>query len=365
MNEYKIAVIKGDGIGPEIVDSALRVLDSVQDKFGFKVTREEFLAGGCAIDATGKPLPDETLEGCKSSDAVLLGAVGGPKWDTIEPSLRPERALLGLRSGLGLYANLRPAIMFEELKDASPVKNIDHMDIMMVRELTGGIYFGDSDSYACKDILPDGTPKVRIAYDTESYSEGEIRRITDLAFRIARGRDKHLTLVDKANVLASSRLWREIAEDVHENYNDVTLDYLYVDNCSMQLISRPGDFDTIVTSNMFGDILSDEAGQITGSVGMLPSASLGKPGTPGLFEPIHGSAPDIAGTGKANPLATILSVSMMLRWQFGETEAADSIENAVKKALADGYRTSDIARGNADEKPVDTAGMTDAVIAGI
>ena len=365
MNDYKIAVIKGDGIGPEIVDSALKVLYAVQDKFGFKVTCEEYLAGGCAIDVTGKPLPEETLEGCKNSDAVLLGAVGGPRWDGIEPSLRPERALLGLRSGLGLYANLRPAIMFEELKDASPVKNIDHMDIMMVRELTGGIYFGDSDSYSCNDILSDGTPKVRIAYDTESYSEGEIRRITDLAFRIARGRNKHLTLVDKANVLTSSRLWREIAEDVHENYRDVSLDYLYVDNCSMQLISRPGDFDTIVTSNMFGDILSDEAGQITGSVGMLPSASLGKPGSPGLYEPIHGSAPDIAGTGKANPLATILSVALMLRWQFGETEAADSIENAVKQALASGYRTSDIARGNADENPVDTAGMTAAVIAGI
>lgn len=365
MSEYKIAVIKGDGIGPEIVDSALRVLDSVQKKCGFKITREEYPAGGIAIDTCGKPLPDETLEGCKAADAVLLGAVGGPKWDHIEPSLRPERALLGLRSGLGLYANLRPAIMFEELKDASPVKNIDSMDIMMVRELTGGIYFGDSDSYACKDILSDGTPKVRIAYDTESYSEGEIRRITDLAFRIARGRKKHLTLVDKANVLTSSRLWREIAEDVYDNYRDVTLDYLYVDNCSMQLISRPGDFDTIVTSNMFGDILSDEAGQITGSVGMLPSASLGKPGTPGLYEPIHGSAPDIAGTGKANPLATILSVAMMLRWQFGETKAAEAVESAVKTALAQGYRTSDIARGNAEEKLTDTAGMTDAVIAGL
>ncbi|MBQ7628374.1 MAG: 3-isopropylmalate dehydrogenase [Clostridiales bacterium] len=365
MNEYKIAVIKGDGIGPEIVDSALRVLDRVQDKFGFRVNYEEFLAGGCAIDKYGMPLPDETLKGCRASDAVLLGAVGGPKWDSIEPSLRPERALLGLRSGLGLYANLRPAIMFEELKDASPVKNIDKMDIMLVRELTGGIYFGDSDSYSCNDILPDGTPKVRIAYDTESYSEGEIRRITDLAFRIARGRNRHLTLVDKANVLTSSRLWREIAEDVHDDYRDVSLDFLYVDNCSMQLISRPGDFDTIVTSNMFGDILSDEAGQITGSIGMLPSASLGKTGTPGMYEPIHGSAPDIAGTGKANPLATILSVAMMLRWQFGENEAADAVGEAVRKALAGGYRTSDISRGNAGEIPVDTNGMTDAVIAGL
>ncbi|SCW41059.1 3-isopropylmalate dehydrogenase [Ruminococcaceae bacterium YRB3002] len=359
---YRIAVIKGDGIGPEIVSSAMKVLSSAAARFGFGVEYNEVLAGGCAIDACGVPLPSYTLDACRASDAVLLGAVGGPKWDGIEPSRRPERALLGLRSGLGLYANLRPALLFPELASASPLKNAGAIDILIVRELTGGIYFGENGSYESSDLLADGTVKGKVAYDTEAYSEGEIRRIVKQAFEFARGRGRKLTLVDKANVLASSRLWREVASSVASDYPDVALDFLYVDNCTMQLIGRPSSFDVIVTSNMFGDIISDEAGMITGSIGMLPSASLGAPETPGMYEPIHGSAPDIAGTGKANPLATILSAAMMLRWSLGEKAAADAIEDAVKKVVADGYRTPDIASGADGEISVDTDGMTEAVL---
>lgn len=359
---YKIAVIRGDGIGPEIVDSALKVLDKAESISGFSTERSYVLAGGSAIDSCGIPLAYGALETCQASDAVLLGAVGGPKWDSVDPSIRPEKALLALRKGLGLYANLRPAIMYKELASASPLKNAGDIDIMIVRELTGGIYFGENGSFESAEIMADGTVKGKVAYDTESYSEGEITRIVRQAFEFAMGRRKKLTLVDKANVLRTSRLWREIATSLSSEYPEVALDFLYVDNCSMQLIGRPSSFDVIVTSNMFGDILSDEAGMITGSIGMLPSASLGKPGTPGLFEPIHGSAPDIAGTGKANPLATILSVAMMLRWSLGEVGAADMIENAVKGVISAGYRTPDIANGEDGEISVNTAEMTDAVV---
>lgn len=331
-----IAVIPGDGIGPEVVKEAIKVLNKVAEKFGHEFKYEYLLAGGCAIDATGKPLPEETLEKAKKADSVLLGAVGGPKWENI-PGIRPEQALLGLRGGLNLYANLRPAVMYKELSSASPLKSEiigDGIDIMIVRELTGGIYFGESGRSA------DGNS----AYDTESYSKAEVERLLIHAFEIAMKRNKHVTVVDKANVLESSRLWREVARTVAPRYPEVRVDYLYVDNASMQLVRNPGQFDTIATSNIFGDILSDEASQITGSIGMLPSASLGD-GTFGMYEPVHGSAPDIAGQNKANPLATILSAAMMLRYSFNMTSEADCIENAVGKVLEDGIRTGDIATG--------------------
>lgn len=361
MKTYKIAVIAGDGIGPEVTGSAVSVLKRVGELSGFGLEFTECDAGGCAIDKYGIPLPESTLLTCKASDAVLLGAVGGPKWDSVEPSKRPERALLGLRSGLGLYSNLRPALMFKELSSASPLKNVDSIDLLIVRELTGGIYFGRHGRSDSSELLSDGSVKGLTAYDTEEYSTAEITRILKEGFRYAMGRNKKLTVVDKANVLETSRLWREIAESLKPSYPEVQVDYLYVDNCSMQLINRPSTFDVIVTSNMFGDILSDEAGMITGSIGMLPSASLGAPGTPGMYEPVHGSAPDIAGTGKANPLAAILSASMLLRWSLGQTEASDRIEKAVRDTLADGFRTSDI-RSSDEDKIVDTVGMTQEVI---
>jgi len=367
MKSYNIAVIAGDGIGPEVTSSAVNVLKAVSSKCGFELNFDERLFGGASIDAYGAPLTEETLSVCKASDAVLLGAVGGPKWDKVDPSIRPEKGLLNIRKGMGLYSNLRPALMFEQLADASPLKNIGAIDILIVRELTGGIYFGERGRKDSDEILPDGTPKGVIAYDVESYSVGEITRIVRQGFTYAQGRNKKLTVVDKANVLESSRMWREITESLKPEYPNVEVDYLYVDNASMQLIARPSSFDVIVTSNIFGDILSDEAGQITGSIGMLPSASLGTPGTPGLYEPVHGSAPDIAGTGKANPLATILSAAMLLRWSLNETQAADMIENAVRKVLADGYRTVDILGNSSDSslKVVDTTKMTEAVIASL
>ncbi len=340
--KYNIAVIPGDGIGPEITSSAIEVLVAASSKKDVEIATRELKAGGDAIDSFGIPLPQETIFSAKDSDAVLLGAVGGPKWDEMEPELRPERAILGLRSGLGLYANLRPVVVYDELKDASPLKNPGQVDFVIVRELTGGIYFGKNGVYQSGDRLPDGTVKGKVAFDTESYSEGEINRILKIAFELAMKRRKKLTLVDKANVLVSSRMWRTLASQMSFDYPEVEFDCLYVDNASMQLISRPSSFDVIVTSNMFGDILSDEAGQIAGSIGMLPSASIGAPGTPGLFEPIHGSAPDIAGQNKANPFATILSAAMMMRIMFGEEEIASDIENAVKKTIASGLRTSDI-----------------------
>jgi 3-isopropylmalate dehydrogenase len=333
--KYQIAVIPGDGIGPEVTTEALKALHAVGRLFGHEFTCTTVLMGGCAIDACGEPLPEATLKVCRQSDSVLLGAVGGPKWDTLPGSQRPEAALLRIRAELGVYANLRPAIVFPQLIDASPLRPEiigNNLDVLIVRELTGGIYFGKRGRTA------DGTG----AFDTEYYTVPEIERILKIGFVAARGRKRHLTVVDKANVLESSRLWREVAIRMAKEYPDVKTDYMYVDNCAMQLVRNPTQFDVLVTSNMFGDILSDEASMITGSIGMLASASLGD-GKCGLYEPIHGSAPDIAGTGKANPLATILSVAMMLRHSFQLEREAVAIENAVRVVLDRGARTADIA----------------------
>ena len=335
MADYKIVLLKGDGIGPEIVNQAVKVLDKTAEKFNFTVEYDEALLGGCAIDATGVPLPDETVEKCKNADSVLLGAVGGPKWDSLAGNVRPEAGLLGIRGALGLFANLRPAVIFEPLKSASPIKDEiigGSLDIMIVRELTGGIYFGERGR---KEV--DGNPA---AWDTEMYSVPEVERIARVAFDLAMKRNKKLTSVDKANVLESSRLWRETVIKVSKDYPEVELNHMYVDNCAMQLVRNPGQFDVIVTSNIFGDILSDEASMISGSIGMLASASLSEKKS-GLYEPIHGSAPDIAGLGIANPLATILSVAMMLRYSLDRADAADAIEAAVAKVL-ENNRTPDI-----------------------
>ena len=334
--KYNIAVIPGDGIGPEVINEAIKVLDAVGGKYGHEFNYTQVLAGGAAIDAAGECLPQETIDIAKKSDAVLLGAVGGPKWDSLPGDKRPERALLGIRKELGLFANLRPAIMFDELKDACPIrpeKVEGGLDLLVVRELTGGIYFGER---GYKD-----TNMGKAAYDIEQYSEGEVKRIAEVAFDMAMKRNKKVTSVDKANVLESSRLWRKTVADVAKNYPEVELENFYVDNTAMQLVYNPKQFDVIVTSNIFGDILSDEASMITGSLGMLPSASLAE-GNFGMYEPVHGSAPDIAGTGKANPMATILSAAMMLKYTFGLSDEADAIESAVKKTLAAGYRTPDI-----------------------
>lgn len=327
-----IALVPGDGIGPDIVSEAVKVLDKIAEKYNHEFTYTTYLAGGCAIDATGKPLPEETLKGCQESDSVLLGAVGGPKWDKVASDLRPEKALLGLRGGMGLFCNLRPAILYKQLSDACPLRKEivgEGLDIMVVRELTGGIYFGkrgrDENS----------------AFDTMSYTVEEIERIVRKGFEIARKRQKRLCSVDKANILNSSQLWRSIVERLASDYPDVEVSHLYVDNAAMQLVRNPRQFDVIVTENMFGDILSDEASQITGSIGMLPSASL-RSDSFGMYEPIHGSAPDIAGKDLANPIATILSVAMMLRYTFGLQTEADAIEGAVSKVLDANYRTSDI-----------------------
>ncbi len=337
--EYRLAVIPGDGIGPDVVEQTLRVLDKVGEKFGHTFHYQKVLAGGCAIDATGACLPQETIDVCKQADAVLLGAVGGWKWDNLPGDQRPERALLGLRKALGLFANLRPALLFEQLADASPLKPeilAGGLDIVVVRELTGGIYFGEK-GFRDTDLGP-------AAYDVEQYAEEEVRRIAKVAFDMAMKRNKHVTSVDKANVLESSRLWRRVVAEVGKDYPEVTLDNLYVDNAAMQLVRNPRQFDVIVTSNIFGDILSDEASQITGSIGMLPSASLAQ-GNFGMYEPVHGSAPDIAGQDKANPMATILSAAMMLRYTFGLSQEADAVENAVKAVLDQGYRTPDLFAG--------------------
>ncbi|MCI9575082.1 MAG: 3-isopropylmalate dehydrogenase [Clostridiales bacterium] len=335
MKTFQITLLKGDGIGPEIVDQAVKVLNKTAEKFHFSVTYDEALLGGAAIDATGQALPSETVEKCKASDAVLLGAVGGPKWDSLPGNQRPEAGLLGIRGALGLFANLRPAVIFEALKEASPIKPEiigDALDIMVVRELTGGIYFGQRGR--------DTKDGVESAYDTERYSVPEVERIARIGFEMASKRNKKLCSVDKANVLESSRLWRATVARIGEEYPDVELTNMYVDNCAMQLVRNPKQFDVILTSNIFGDILSDEASMISGSIGMLASASLGK-NQFGLYEPIHGSAPDIAGTGLANPLATILSVAMMLKYTLNIPEAAQAIEDAVAKALTKA-RTADI-----------------------
>lgn len=350
--KYSIALIRGDGIGPEIVEEAVRALDAAARRFDFSLKYREAPMGGCAIDEFGTPLPKDTVSVCRDSDAVLLGAVGGPKWETLPGHLRPEAGLLGIRAALGLYANLRPAVLFDSLRDACPLKpelTANGLDLLMVRELTGGIYFGERG----RRIGERGEE----AYDTERYSVIEIERIGRAGFEAAKKRRKKLTSVDKANVLESSRLWRETMHRLAKEYPDVAYDDMLVDNCAMQLVRNPERFDVVVTSNLFGDILSDEASMITGSIGMLPSASLGS-GSLGLFEPIHGSAPDIAGTDAANPLATILSAAMLLRYSLNLPQAADAIERAVKTALEQGWRTADIA---AAKPAVGTREMGDVV----
>ena len=340
--EFNIALVPGDGIGPEIVGSTVKVLEATAKKFGHTFNFSTYLAGGCAIDKYGEPLPQSTIDGCLASDSVLLGAVGGPKWDHLSGASRPEKALLGLRKELGLYTNLRPASLQPALAEACVLRpDIAEkgFDLMIVRELTGGIYFGERGRNEAGDA----------AFDTEAYSVAEIERVARRAFEIARKRRKHLTSIDKANVLETSRLWRETVHHLGETeFPDVTLDDMYVDNAAMQLIRAPSFFDVIVTSNMFGDILSDEASQVTGSIGLLASASLGDTSR-GMYEPIHGSAPDIAGKDLANPIATILSASMMLRYSFDLSAEADYIENAVTAVLQDGWRTADIKAPDAQE----------------
>ncbi|AQS58027.1 3-isopropylmalate dehydrogenase [Desulforamulus ferrireducens] len=351
---YKIALLPGDGIGPEIVPQAVRVLKAVGQRFDREFQCETALIGGAAYDATGHPLPEETLRLCQASDAIILGAVGGPKWDNLEPHLRPERgALLPLRKQLGLYANLRPATVNFALADASPLKYdlVAGLDILIIRELTGGLYFGEKR----REDLPGGGQK---AVETLEYSTEEVERVVRLAFTMAQKRGKKLTSVDKANVLESSRLWREVVEELAKEYPDVELNHMLVDNCAMQLVRHPKQFDVMVTENMFGDILTDLASQLTGSIGMLPSASIG--GQVALYEPIHGSAPDIAGKNIANPIATILSVAMMLRISFQLEEEAAAIERAVDSVLQQGYRTGDIMQPG--KIRLGTVEMTDAII---
>ncbi len=332
----KIAVLPGDGIGQEVVAAALSVLEKVDQKYGLKVETEQANVGGTAYDESGTPLPDATLQLAKEADAVLLGAVGGPKWEPLDYSVRPERALLGLRAELDLFANLRPAKIYPALVDASSLKRevVEGIDIMVVRELVGGIYFGQPKGV---EKLADGTER---GFNTLTYTTPEIERIAKVAFEVARKRGSRLCSVDKANVLECTELWRRVVIDVHKDYGDVELSHMYVDNAAMQLVRWPKQFDVIVTTNMFGDILSDCAAMLTGSIGMLPSASLA--GAKGMYEPVHGSAPDIAGQDKANPLATILSVAMMLQYSFGQMEAAADIEQAVTKVLDQNYRTGDI-----------------------
>ena len=335
---YTIGVIKGDGIGPEIVNEAIKVLDAVAVAEDINFNYKEMLMGGAAIDATGVPLPDETVQGVKQCDAVLFGAIGGPKWDTLERHLRPESGLLGLRKAMGTYANLRPATVYDELVNASTLKPevLKGVDIMVVRELTGGIYFGQP-----REELEDR------AYNTMIYTRAEVERIARVAFDIAMKRDKRVCSVDKANVLEVSQFWRDIVEEIAKEYPEVELSHMYVDNAAMQLIRDPKQFDVILTGNIFGDILSDAASMLSGSIGLLPSASTGD--GVGLYEPIHGSAPDIAGQGIANPIATIASAAMMLRYALDESSAANRIDNAIKKALAEGYRTGDIGAYDAKE----------------
>ena len=348
-----IALLKGDGIGPEIVDSAVRVLEVIGKKYGHTFSFTPYDIGGCAIDKHGKPLPEETVEGCLKADSVLLGAVGGPKWDTLPGNMRPEKALLGIRAAMNLFTNLRPAKLYPALKGECPLREdivANGFDIMIVRELTGGIYFGERGMREGK--------YGEEAYDTECYSRMEIERIARVAFEAARKRRKKLISIDKANVLESSRLWRKTVHEIAAEYPDVECTDMLVDNAAMQLVRNPAQFDVIVTSNMFGDILSDEASQITGSIGMLPSASLNET-TKGLYEPIHGSAPDIAGQNKANPIATILSAAMMLLYSFGLSKESDAIVSAVDKVLEAGYRTADLAHGAAS---YGTKEITDKII---
>jgi len=355
---HKILLLAGDGIGPEIVGAAARVLDALVERFGLALEVEEALMGGCAIDAHGDSLPDSTLALARAADAILLGAVGGPKWDKVERSIRPERGLLKLRSSLDLFCNLRPAVLYPALATASTLKPevVAGLDLMIIRELTGGIYFGQPRGI---ETLPDGR---RRGYNTLVYREDEIERIARKGFEIARKRSRRLCSVDKANVLEVTELWRDIVQGLAAEYPDVEVSHLYVDNAAMQLVRAPKQFDVLVTDNMFGDILSDLAAMLTGSIGMLPSASLNA-GNQGMFEPVHGSAPDIAGRNLANPLATILSAAMMLRYTLNEAEQADRIEAAVGRVLAAGLRTADIAAPGAPS--VGTREMADAVIAAL
>lgn len=352
----KIAVIAGDGIGPEVVGEAIKVIKKTEELFGYQFEFEHGLFGGIAIDEKGTPLPEETLEICKRADAVLLGAVGGPKWDNNPGHLRPETGLLGIRKALGLFSNIRPANVFECLMDASTLKPevLAGTDLIVVRELTGGIYFGEK-------LRREGANGEE-AVDTCVYNVQEVERIVRQAFEIAQKRSKRLASVDKANVLETSRLWREVVNRIAPDYPDVELEHVLVDNCAMQLLRRPSSFDVIVTENMFGDILSDEAAMLTGSIGMLSSASLGE-GSFGLYEPVHGSAPDIAGQGISNPIATILSVALMFRLTFGYEEAATAIERAVKEVLDAGHRTGDIAVDKS--KAIGTIAMGDLILAAI
>jgi len=353
MRKYRIAVLPGDGIGPEIMREAKKVLGIVAERAGVQFEMEEGLIGGAAYDRYGTPLPDQVLDLAKASDAVLLGAVGGPKWEPLDYSLRPERGLLGLRSGLGLFANLRPVVVFDDLIDASPLKPavVRGIDLLIIRELLGDAYFGKPRGVRVENGQ-------RIGINTIVYTEAEIRRIAKVAFEIAQTRCRRLLSVDKANVLETTELWREVVTEVGRDYPDVELRHMYVDNCAMQLIRNPGQFDVIVTTNMFGDILSDEASMLTGSLGMLPSASQGEKTS--VYEPSHGSAPDITGKGIANPLATILSVAMMLRHSFGMADAAAVVEKAVRAVLQDGFRTEDIRQEGA--KVVGTVEMGDLVV---
>jgi 3-isopropylmalate dehydrogenase len=361
---HRITILAGDGIGPEVMAESLRILDAAAAKFGFTVERSDHLVGGAAIDATGHPLPPDTVAACEAAQAILFGSVGGPKWESLPPEIQPERgALLPLRKHFGLFANLRPGVCLPALTHASPVKQeliADGFDVLCVRELTGGVYFGTPKGREERDGQP-------VAFDTMVYQKSEIERIARVAFTAAMGRKKKLLSVDKANVLATSVLWRETILEVAKEFPEVELSHMYVDNAAMQLIRRPGSFDVLVTENLFGDILSDEMAMISGSLGMLPSASLGKKRDDGLYfglyEPSGGSAPDIAGQGIANPIAQILSAAMLLRFSLGETEAADAIEAAVAQTIADGFRTGDIATGRDGETQVGTAGMGDAILA--
>jgi 3-isopropylmalate dehydrogenase len=354
----KIAILAGDGIGPEIIAQAVRVLEALRDERGFGVELEHAAVGGDAYDKAGTPLPENTLTLARQADCILLGAVGGPKWDTLERSVRPEKALLQLRAELELFSNLRPALLFPQLASASTLRSevVAGLDLMIVRELTGGIYFGEPHGIR---TLDDGK---RQGYDTLVYSESEIERIARVGFDIARKRSRRLCSVDKANVLETSILWREIVSDLAKEYPDVALSHMYVDNAAMQLVRAPKQFDVIVTENMFGDILSDAAAMLTGSIGMLPSASLAASGK-GMYEPIHGSAPDIAGQDIANPLATILSVAMLLRYTLDQAELASLIERAIMRVLDDGLRTADIYTGTG--RKVGTREMGEAVVAAL
>ncbi len=346
----RIVIFPGDGIGPEVVEQAKKVLTKVAEKGGLKLEMQEFPIGGASIDIYGVPLKDEYLKEAKRADAVLLGAVGGPKWDVVEPSIRPEKALLALREGLKTYANLRPVKPYMALLKSSTLKPevIENVNILVVRELTGGIYFGK----------PRGIKENKKGYNTLVYSRKEIERIAKRSFDAAMLRKKHVTSVDKANILETSMFWRQIVKEVGVNYPEVRLDHMYVDNCAMQIIRNPSQFDVILTDNMFGDILSDEASMLTGSLGMLPSASIGD--KKGLYEPIHGSAPDIAGKGIANPIATIASVAMMFKYSFNRTELSDMVENAIQKVLDDGLRTKDIDDGTG--RLVSTSEMGEEIV---